>query len=176
MIGPPVQPERPRWRRRLAAAAAIAVLFLGGAVALAPLLVDSAAVRTVIEREVSARVGGKVRYDSIQLRLFPVPRAEIRGVTVQVPDLVTGRAAVLSVKLSLSALLSRTVRPTAIRVEEPVVEIRPLFDASDFDPGKGQSKLVLLVVAHEFLLGDQFRGPAFPTTPNSRRSQPDLRI
>jgi hypothetical protein len=99
-------------------------LLLGAIVVLAPLLVDSAAVRAVIEREVSARVGGKVRYESIRLRLFPVPRAEILGVTVFDPDLVTGRAAVLSVKLSLAALLSGRVRPTAIRVEEPALEIR----------------------------------------------------
>jgi hypothetical protein len=77
-------------------------LLLGGAVVLVPLLADSAAVRTAIEREVSRRVGGKVRYDSIGLRLFPIPRAEIRGITVHDPDLATARAAVLRVKLSLA--------------------------------------------------------------------------
>jgi len=106
------------------AGAIIVLLLLGAIVVLLPLLVDSAAVRTVIEREVSARVGGKVRYESIRLRLLPIPRAEIRGVTIQDPDLVTGRVAVLSVKLSLAALLSGTVRPTAIQVEEPALEIR----------------------------------------------------
>ena len=101
----------------------VAVL-LGGAVALVPLLVDSAAVRRVIEREISARVGGKIRYDSIALRLVPLPRAEIRGVSVYSPETLTGHAAVVHVELSLAALLRGTVRPTAIRVKEPVLEVR----------------------------------------------------
>ena len=116
--------DRPRWRRRLAIAVVLVAVLLGGAVALVPLLVDSAAVRRVIEREISARVGGKVRYDSIGLRLFPLPRAEIRGVTVHDPETLTGHAAVLHVELSLAALLRGAVRPTAIRVKEPVLEVR----------------------------------------------------
>jgi hypothetical protein len=124
LTGPHVQADRRRWPRRLAAAGAIVLLLLGGAVVLLPLLVDSAAVRTVIQREVSRRAGGKVRYDSIGLRLFPVPRAEIRGVIFDDPDLATGRAAVLRVKLSLAALLAGAVRPMAIGVEELVLEVR----------------------------------------------------
>ena len=77
-------------------------LLLGGAVVLVPLLVDSAAVRAAIEREVSRRVGGKVRYDSIGLRLFPIPRAETRGISFHDPDPATARAALLRVKVSLS--------------------------------------------------------------------------
>ena len=108
----------------MAIVVAIVALLLGGAVAVLPLLVDSAAVRRVVEREISARVGGKVRYDSIGLRLFPLPRAKIRGVTVHSPDALTGRAAVIDVELSLASLLGGSVRPTAVRVEQPVLEVR----------------------------------------------------
>jgi hypothetical protein len=119
-----VPADRPRWRRRLAIAAAAVVLLLGGAVALVPRLVDSAAVQRAIERELSARVGGKVRYDAIGLRLVPRPRAEIRGARVEGPEVLTGHAAVLDVELSLAALFRGAVRPTAIRVKEPVLEVR----------------------------------------------------
>ena len=110
----------------MAAAAIVVVLvaaLLGGALALVPRLVDSAAVRRVIERELSARVGGKLRYDSLALRLVPLPRAEIRGVSVYSPETLTGHAAVVHVELSLVALLRGAVRPTAIRVKEPVLEV-----------------------------------------------------
>jgi hypothetical protein len=119
----PTQADPSRWLRRLAVATAIVALLLGGAVAVVPLLVDSAVVRRVIEREVLARVGGNVRYDSIGLRLFPLPHAEIRGVTLHEANL-TGRAAVLHVELSLAALFAGAIRPTAIQVEQPVLEVR----------------------------------------------------
>jgi hypothetical protein len=116
--------DRPRWGRRLAIAGAVVALLLGGAVALVPRLVDTAAVRRVIERELSARAGGKVRYDAIGLRLLPRPRAEVRGVRVEGTEVLTGRAALLYVELSLGALLRGVVRPTAIRVKEPVFQLR----------------------------------------------------
>ena len=81
-------------------------------------------------------MGGTVRYDSLGLRLFPLPRAQVHGLTVEDPDRLTGRAALLDVKLSLSALLAGTVRPTAIEVEHPVLEVRlshPTGSASDPD-------------------------------------------
>jgi hypothetical protein len=115
--------RRSRWRRRLALAVVLVAALLGGAAALVPRLVDSAAVRRVIERELSARVGGKLRYDSIELRLIPLPRAEIRGVSLYSPETLTGHAVVVDVELSLAALLRGAVRPTAIRVKEPVLEV-----------------------------------------------------
>ncbi|MGH8697074.1 MAG: hypothetical protein ACREVS_11390, partial [Burkholderiales bacterium] len=115
---------RPRWRRRLAIAAAVVVVLLGAAVAALPLLVDSDAVRRVIEREISALASGEVRYDSLAVRFFPQPRAAVRGVTVRVPGAVDGRAAVLEIRLALLPLLTGNVRPTAIRVEQPAFEVR----------------------------------------------------
>src|SRR5262245_29558608 len=125
--------DRPRWRWRLAIAVAVVVLLLGGAVALVPRGVGSVAVQRVVERELSARAGGKVRYDSIGLRLVPRPRAEIRGARVEGPEVLTGHAALLDVELSLAALLRGAIRPTAIRVKEPVLEVR-------LDPGGGRSE------------------------------------
>jgi hypothetical protein len=97
--------DRARWPRRLAIALGLVALLLGGAVAMLPWLMDSAAVRRVIEREISARAGGKVGYDSLALRLLPRPRAEIRGARVQDAGALAGHAALLDVELSLAALL-----------------------------------------------------------------------
>ena len=127
---PSAPAARPRWRRRLAIAVAVVVVLLGAAVAALPLLVDSDAVRRVIEREISALAGGEVRYDSLAVHLFPQPRAAIRGVTVRVPGTVDGRAAELDVALSLLPLLAGNVRPTAIRIEQPAFEVR-------IEPGGG---------------------------------------
>ncbi|HLB15826.1 MAG TPA: AsmA-like C-terminal region-containing protein [Burkholderiales bacterium] len=127
---PDTPTDRPRWRRRLAIAVAVVVLLLGAAVAALPLLIDSNAVRRVVEREISALAGGDVRYDSLAVHLFPQPRAAIRGVSVRVPGLVDGRAAELDVSLSLLPLLAGNVRPTAIRIEQPAFEVR-------IEPGGG---------------------------------------
>jgi hypothetical protein len=122
--------DRPRWGRRIVIAVAVVVLLLGAAVAALPLLVDSNAVRRVVEREVSALAGGEVRYDSLAVHLFPQPRAAIRGVSVRVPGVVDGRAARLDVGLALLPLLAGNVRPTAIRIESPAFEVR-------IEPGGG---------------------------------------
>jgi len=127
---PSTSADRPRWRRRLAIAVAVVVVLLGAALAALPLLVDSDAVRRVVEREISALAGGDVRYDSLAVHLFPQPRAAIRGVTVRVPGLVDGRVAELDVSLSLLPLLAGNVRPTAIRIEQPAFELR-------IEPGGG---------------------------------------
>ncbi len=111
-------------RRRIAIAAAVVVALLVVAVAALPLVVDSNAVRRVVEREISAFAGGDVRYDSLAVHLLPQPRAAIRGVTVRVPGTVDGRAAALEVGLALLPLLSGNVRPTAIRIEQPAFEVR----------------------------------------------------
>ena len=115
---------RPRWGRRAAIAAAVVLALLGVAVAALPLLVDSDAVRRVVEREISALAGGEVRYDSLEVHLLPQPRAAIHGVTVRVPGAVDGRAAALEVGLALRPLLAGNVRPTAIRIEQPAFEVR----------------------------------------------------
>jgi AsmA-like C-terminal region len=122
--------DRPRWGRRIVIAVAVVALLLGAAVAALPLLVDSNAVRRVVEREISALAGGEVRYDSLAVRFFPHPRAAVRGVTVRVPGAVDGRAAALDIGLALLPLLAGNVRPTAIRIEQPAFEVR-------IEPGGG---------------------------------------
>jgi hypothetical protein len=125
---------RRRWPRQLGIAILVGAGLLGAVVAALPWLVDTAAARRALEREISTRAGGTVRYDSLALRLFPLPRAQVRGLTVHVPDRLTGRAALLQIKLSLAALLTGAVRLTAVELEQPVLEIRlggPAESASD---------------------------------------------
>jgi hypothetical protein len=112
------------WARRAAIGAAVVVALAAAAAAALPWLVDSTAVRRVVEREISALAGGEVRYDSLAVHLLPQPRAAIRGVTVHVPGAVDGRAAALEVRLALLPLLAGNVRPTAIRIEQPAFTLR----------------------------------------------------
>lgn len=112
------------WGRPAAIAAAVLVALLVVAVAALPWLVDSNAVRRVVEREISARAGGEVRYASLRFRFFPRPHAEIRELSVRVPGVADGRAARLDVEFSLVPLLTGNVRPTTIRVKRPAFEVR----------------------------------------------------
>jgi hypothetical protein len=114
----------PRWGRRLAIGLALVALVLVAAAAALPWLVDSDAVRRVVEREISTLAGGEVRYESLAVQLFPQPRAAIRGVTVRVPGTVEGRAAGLDIRLALVPLLTGNVRPTTIRIEQPAFEVQ----------------------------------------------------
>jgi hypothetical protein len=118
------------WGRRATITAAVVVVVVAAAVAALPWLVDSAAVRRVVEREISTLAGAEVRYDSLAVHFFPQPRATVRGVSVRVPGAVDGRAAALDVGLALLPLLTGSVRPTAIRVEQPAFEVR-------IEPGAG---------------------------------------
>jgi hypothetical protein len=125
--------DRRRWRR-LTIAVAVLALVIGGAVAALPLLVDSGAVKQVVERKISTLASGEVHYDSLALHLFPQPRAEFLGAAVRVPGVIDGRAGVVEIRLALLPLLIGNVRPTAIRVEQPALEVRITPGGGDGDP------------------------------------------
>src|SRR5262249_46538344 len=51
------------------------------------------------------------------------PRADTRTVPLRAPDAPEGRAAAIAVQLSLADLVTGNVRPTAVRIEEPALEV-----------------------------------------------------
>lgn len=123
--GMPTPPRR--WLRRLAiGVAAVAALLIAAAASL-PLFVDADRVQRVVERRISALAGGEVRYESLQLRFFPQPYAEARNATVSIPGTLDGRIGTLAVRIALLPLLTGNVRPVAIDIGQPVLEltIRP---------------------------------------------------
>ena len=115
---------RRSWRRRAIIAVAVLVLLVVGAVAALPLLVDSDAARRAIQRRISAVAGGEVSYDSLAIRLFPQPRADLRGASLRVADAVDGRVDEIRIGIALLPLLAGNVRPTSIRLAQPALAVR----------------------------------------------------
>jgi len=116
-------PGRSRWLRRLVLGVAAAVALLVAAVAAVPLFVDGDRVRHAVERRISGVAGGEVSYDSLKLRFFPQPRAEIRNASVRIPGAVAGRIGTLEIRIALLSLLAGNVRPVAVHVGQPVLEL-----------------------------------------------------
>src|SRR5262245_19079791 len=123
-------PRRSSWLRRLAVGATAVAALLVAALAAAPLFVDADRVKGAVERQISAVAGGEVRYESLQLRFFPQPRARIHNATVRIPGAVDGRIGTLEIRIALLPLLAGNVRPVAVDVGQPVLEVR-------FQPGGG---------------------------------------
>ena len=115
--------RRSSWLRRLALGVAAVVALLVAAVAAVPLFVDGDLVRHAVERRISDVAGGEVSYDSLTLRFFPQPRAEIRNATVRIPGAVAGRIGTLEIRIALLPLLAGNVRPVAVNVGQPVLEL-----------------------------------------------------
>ena len=122
MTAPPTaQPSR---RRRLAIAGAIGVSVVAAAIAALPLLADTEAVKRAVERQLSVAAGGEVHYESFSLRYFPPLTARISGAAVRIPGVAEGRIAALQVRIALLPLLFGDVRPAAILIEQPELELR----------------------------------------------------
>jgi len=105
----------------LRAAAAVAALL--AAVAAGVLLLDGDSFKRAIEGRVSALAGGKLRYEALSLRFFPLPHAELTGVTVQVAGVAEGSVAAVEIGLALLPLLEGKLRPSEIRLREPLLQL-----------------------------------------------------
>ena len=116
-------PTRRSWLRRVVLGVGVVVALLVAAVAAVPFLVDVDRVRHAVERRISDVTGGEVRYDSLVVRLFPQPRAEIRNATIRFPGAVAGRIGTLEIRIALLPLLAGHVRPGAVNVVRPVLDL-----------------------------------------------------
>ena len=118
-------------------AGATLAAIVGCVIVAAPLLVDSDGVKRAVERQFAQSAGGEVAYESASLDLFPRPRVVFSGITVRVPGALTGRIAALQVAVAWLPLLHGEVRPTAVRIERPVLEARIAPGAASADPFAG---------------------------------------
>ena len=123
-LTPAALTARSRWLRRLAVAGATLAAIVVCVIGVAPLLVDTDSVKRAVERQFAQSAGGEVAYESASLDLFPRPRVAFSGITVRVPGAVSGRIAALHVRVAWLPLLYGEVRPTAVRIERPVLEAR----------------------------------------------------
>ncbi|MET0154410.1 MAG: hypothetical protein ABW298_17610, partial [Candidatus Binatia bacterium] len=115
--------RRAGWLRRLVVGAAIVAALVVAAIAALPLFVDTDRVQRAVEQRISAVAGGEVRYESLALRFFPQPHARIRNATVRMPGAVDGRIATVDIRIALLPLLAGDVRPVAVDIAQPVLEV-----------------------------------------------------
>ena len=92
--------------------------------------------KRAVEQQFTQSAGGEVAYESASLDLFPRPRVAFSGITVRIPGAVSGRIAALHVRVAWLPLLYGEVRPTAVRIERPVLEAR-IAPGATADPFAG---------------------------------------
>jgi len=114
---------RSGWLRRLLIVIAAIAALLVAVIAVAPLFVDVHFVKQAIERRISEVAGGEVRYESLDVALFPQPHAEVHNATIRIPGALDGRIGRLEIRIALWPLLSGKVRPVAVDIGEPVLEV-----------------------------------------------------
>ena len=93
-------------------------------IAAAPFFVDTDRVKQAVERQISEAAGGEVSYESLRIRFLPQPHAEVHNATVRIPDAVDGRIGRLEIRIALLPLLAGNVRPVAVNVKQPELEVR----------------------------------------------------
>jgi hypothetical protein len=118
--------QRPdtRWLRRLAMVGAVLMALVACVIGLALLLVDSDSMKRAVERQFARSAGGEASYESASLSLFPRPGVAFSGITIRVPGAVSGRIAALHVTVAWQPLFYGEMRPTAVRIERPILEAR----------------------------------------------------
>ena len=117
-------------------AGAILVAMVACVIGLALLLVDSDGVKRIVERQFAQSAGGEATYESASLDLLPRPGVALSGIAVRVPGAVSGRIATLHVTVAWLPLLYGEVRPTAVRIQQPVLEAR-IAPGTTADPFAG---------------------------------------
>jgi hypothetical protein len=103
------------WWRRGAEPAAIALS--------AARLINIPAVRSHLEEQASKLVQGRVKWDTLQVRLLPSPRAVLRGVSIDIPGAVTGRAEGVEAQLRLLPLLVGRADVASVDLIRPVLQV-----------------------------------------------------
>jgi uncharacterized protein involved in outer membrane biogenesis len=132
-----LKPPSHRWPLRaglvtLAAIALLAGVFLVGG----PRLLELPLVKSGVERKLSQLAGGKVAFETLQIRLLPAPHVEMGGVAFEVPGWGNGRIERAQVGLRLLPLLYGQPVFTSIAVQRPAVRI----DLPSSSPAPGAAK------------------------------------
>ncbi|HTP06407.1 MAG TPA: AsmA-like C-terminal domain-containing protein [Nitrospirota bacterium] len=90
---------------------------------LAPVYLDSTAVKSKIQATVSEKLGGKVSYERIDLSLFPRPHVIIKQLHLAYPRTFRGTLQSLTIYPHLLPLLRRQLQFSRIRILEPDFKI-----------------------------------------------------
>jgi hypothetical protein len=86
-------------------------------------LVDTPAVRAMIQGRLAAALGGQIAWEALELRLLPAPHGELRRVRVEIPGALTARAERLDAYLRLWPLLRGQPEIASLSISHPEIRI-----------------------------------------------------
>src|SRR5215469_4832046 len=113
-------PKSLRWS--LGIALGLFVL-LTAAVLIGERLIDTPTIRAQLAAKLSRVLNGHVSWETLEIRLLPRPHAEIRGVHVALPNVLTLEVGRARVQIRLLPLFRGNAEVQAITLERPSVEV-----------------------------------------------------
>ena len=88
-------------------------------------LIDTPAAKAEIQARLSAALGGRIEWQSLELRVLPRPHGELRGVRIEIPGAVSARADDLDVYLQLWPLLLGRAEIASVSLSRPQLRLHP---------------------------------------------------
>jgi|GEM_PF-3517324 len=108
-----------RFKKILFWSSGIGAAFLVVAIVVAPIYLNSTSVINRIQDAVSKKLGGKMSYERIDLKLFPRPHVEIKKLRLGYPKTFRGTLQSLSIYPQITPLLNGELRLSRIQIVEP---------------------------------------------------------
>ncbi len=99
------------------------VVLLTAAVLIAERLIDTPKVRAQLASKLSTLMNGQVTWQSLEVRLLPMPHGVVRNAHIAIPKVVTVDVATADVKIRLLPLLHGNAEVQAITLERPSVDV-----------------------------------------------------
>jgi len=99
------------------------VVLLVAAIVIAERLIDTPKVRAQLTNKLSEILNGQVSWTKLEIRLLPMPHAEVRGVHVALPNVLTAGVGMAQVKINLLPLFRGNAEVQSITLEQPNVDI-----------------------------------------------------
>src|SRR6516225_9081405 len=137
-------PKSLRWT--LGIALGLFVL-LAAAVLIGERLIDTPTIRAQLAAKLSRVLNGHVSWETLHIRLLPRPHAEIRGVHVALPNVLTLDVGMGHVQIRLLPLFRGNAEVQAITLERPSVDVW-ISSGTKAEPGEQASQPVVPIVLY----------------------------
>src|SRR5215469_13925942 len=112
-------------------------ILLAAAVLIGERLIDTPTLRAQLAAKLSRVLNGHVSWETLEIRLLPRPHAEIRGVHVALPNVLTLDVGMAQIKIRLLPLFRGNAEVQAITLERPNVDLW----ISAFPRNKGKRRI-----------------------------------
>jgi hypothetical protein len=122
-------------------------VLLGAAVLIGERLIDSPTIRAQLAAKLSRVLNGHVSWETLHIRLLPRPHAEIRGVHVALPNVLTLDVGMGHVQIRLLPLFRGNAEVQAITLERPSVDVW-ISSGTKAEPGEQASQPIVPMVLY----------------------------